>query len=121
MKRSVKIVAWLCIFSIHYMGCYSSTMVDPAGADKEKVDPDWIYNVVTKDSTKYAFDYPAKIVKDSVVGDVVGEQVSIPLSDVALVSGDEFNHDKTVSFVVATVVSILLLTVVLYAQSVKNR
>jgi hypothetical protein len=106
MKTMAQIVAWLCIFSTFFMGCYGSAMIDPTGDEKEKIYSGTIESVVTKDGTEYKFDKAPAIVKDAVVGEVViGDwdwghpiikQVSIPLSNVAEVSVSEISTWRTV-------------------------
>ena len=103
MKGVGKIVAWLCIFSTLFTGCYSSAMIDPTGEEKEKMYSGEIQVVITKQGTKYWFEKPPTIVNDAIVGEAkiyrssgpVTEKVSIALSDVEQVKVEEFNAGQT--------------------------
>jgi hypothetical protein len=103
MNTTGKIVAGLCIFSIPFMGCYTSSMIDLTGAEKEKGYSDNIEMVVTKYGATYQFDRPAKVDSNAVVGmaavpgskDLKTNRVSIPLSDVAKVRVGEFDATTT--------------------------
>jgi hypothetical protein len=83
MNRPGKPVAWICLFSVLSMGCYSSALIDPKGDERDKMYSGEIEYVVMKDSTKYMFDRTPEIVKDSIVGTAQCRQVSLPLVDVA--------------------------------------
>ena len=116
MKTTVKVVAWLCIFSFFYMGCYSSVLVNPGGDEKAKMYSNDIKNVTTKDGTKYVFEKPPVIVNDTIVGEVkvpvaegmMTKKISVPLSDVAEVSVKEYNQTwTTVSIVLGGLVLLL--------------
>jgi hypothetical protein len=86
MKRTSKMVAWLCIFSILLMGCYTSTLIDPKGDDKEQMNSHNIEYVITKDGIKHEFETPPAIVNNAIVPTV---SVSIPYTNVArFYSGD---------------------------------
>jgi hypothetical protein len=94
MEKASKGVAWTCIFSTFLLGCYSSSVIDPMGAEREEIYTGPIQFIVTKDGTEYEFKRPPAIVNDAIVGaaeiggsDAVIEQhVSIPTSEVAYVS-----------------------------------
>lgn len=86
MKRAGKILAWVCIFSTLFMGCYTSFLTEPTGLEKQKPEPIKVKTVVTKDGTVYRFDPPAMADSTEIVGVVNGKQVSIPLSDVESVT-----------------------------------
>ena len=89
MTRARKATACVCVFSVLYMGCYTPALIDPSGQEKKKIyATDEVYYVITKDSTKYVFDYPPVITNDTIIGQVtkeIGTEVSIPLSDLAQV------------------------------------
>jgi hypothetical protein len=92
MTWAGKATAYVCIFSILLMGCYTSTLIDLTGDNKDKINSGEIQFVVTKDSTKCEFQEPPTIVKDSIVGKVNDKQVSIPISNVAMVGIEEANY-----------------------------
>jgi hypothetical protein len=115
MAKAGKITACACIFSTLFMGCYTTALIDPAGEEKGKVFSNEILQVVTKDSVEYAFDQPANIVNDTIVG-VIGvpvkegilkKTVSIPLSNVSTVTVNDFSVLWTV-VVAGTAVGLLL-------------
>jgi len=86
MEKGVKTVAWIFVFPALLIGCLGSeTIVKPTGDEKERIHSETIVYVVLKDSTKYEFDVPPAIVRDEIVGKVNGKQLSIPVSDVAVV------------------------------------
>jgi hypothetical protein len=90
MKRTGKIVAWLCILSTFFTGCYSSVLVKPDGNEKAKIYSNYIKYAIAKEGTKYIFEKPPAIVNDTIVGDAkvkVAEgmmmtRVAMPVSDV---------------------------------------
>jgi hypothetical protein len=82
MNRITKTVSWVSIFSTLFMGCYTSTLIDPTGDDKGKIDSEKILYVVTNDNMKYRFQEPPRIVNDSIIGIVNGKEVTLPMSDV---------------------------------------
>ena len=88
MGQISKAVACLCIFSIMLVGCYSSTMIDPGGGEKEKMHSGRIKSVILMDGTRYAFDGVPTVVNDTIFGEVTPiesepAEVSIPLSELA--------------------------------------
>jgi hypothetical protein len=108
-------VARICILSTLFVGCYgSAATVEPTG--EGKLPRGKILAVVTKDSTKYAFDTPATVVGDSIVGKVgilvegVGmiQRVSIPMENVAYVSLKNYRPVSTIVLVVAVATGLLL-------------
>jgi hypothetical protein len=108
MKRSGKIVTWLCIYSILLCGCYTSKLNDPRGDEKEQIGSNDIEYVIMKDSTKYVFVGPPEVAKDTLIG-VVAKQVSIPMSDVASVG---IKDTSTNTAIVIAVASIAVMVVV---------
>jgi hypothetical protein len=93
MKRLATIVAWLCIFSILFVGCYSVVLVDPTDAENVRINSGNIEHVFTKDGKKYEFEKPPSVANDQLVGEatvtantqVKQEETSVPLSDVAYI------------------------------------
>jgi hypothetical protein len=118
MKSGGKIVAWLCICSTLLMACYSSVMVEPTGVDRKKIFSGAIDYVIMKDDTKYEFEMPPTIVKESIIGlvearvngGIVTKQVSLPLSDVMYVHISELHPVDTA----LAVVGIIALGVVIW-------
>lgn len=86
MKRTANILAWVCIFSLLLMGCYTSFLTAPTSPEKQKPDTLKIKTVVTKDGTVYRFDPLAVADSAAIIGVVNGKQVSIPLSDIESVT-----------------------------------
>jgi hypothetical protein len=105
MNTTVKLIAWTGIFSILFMGCYTASMIDPNGAEKEKIYSGQIKYVVTKDGTQYEFKRPPTVVKDAIVGEaetrvddaLVVRRVSIPTFDVAQLGQ---SHSGDITYVV---------------------
>jgi hypothetical protein len=125
MERTGKMVAWACMCSTLFMGCYTSVMVEPTGEGKEKIYSDRIYYVITKDGTKYEFEKAPAIAKDTIVGEVkihmepgfITKQVSIPVSDVVKANVSQFELGSTIWAGVGTVVLAIFIFV---AWAVKN-
>jgi hypothetical protein len=109
MRRAGNVVAWTCIFSSLFVGCYSSAMIDPTGEDKERAYLGEICYLVRNDSTKYWFEKPPALVNDSIVGVASfyrsrvrnTERVSIPLSEVTMACVNEPDPLATTVLVVA--------------------
>ena len=105
MNALSKIVAGICIFSTLFMGCYSSSMIDFAGGEKEKIYSNDITSVLTKDGKKYEFETPPVVSNDTIVGvakvsgytQVKKDETSIPQSDVAYVG---ISNSGSIAFVV---------------------
>ncbi len=111
MKATGKVIGWICIVSTLSGGCYSWAMVDPSGDNKERIYQDRIDYVLTRDSTEYEFDKPAKADSSAIVGEIDGKQVSIPLSEVSQVRVRPFNLALTIvsGFLASTVLFFLIL------------
>ena len=120
MKKASKVVAWLCIFSTLFMGCYSSVTIDPTRNEKEKIYSGTIESVLTKDGTAYVFRIAPTIVNDTIVGVIeLGwnpatmsqdvRQVRIPISDVAQVSVSKIDTGRTVLGVLVGLGSVALI------------
>jgi hypothetical protein len=100
MNTPGKVVAGICIFSTLFMGCYSSSIIDFAGDEKEKMYANDVTSVLTKDGKKYDFETPPGVVNDTIVGvarfawyrEVNQEESSIPLSNVAA-RGQSYSGD----------------------------
>jgi hypothetical protein len=90
MGRAGKAVAWICIFSILFAGCYIPSLIDPAGDERDKIYSEEIKYIIMKDSTTYEFIQPPTVLNDTVFGQVAPKEngwaeVSISESDVAQV------------------------------------
>jgi hypothetical protein len=93
MNNATRLVAWVCIFSTPLAGCYTSSLIEQNGAEKERIYSGNIESVVTKDGKRYEFEKPPVVANDTIVGGakcmwhtkVNQEETSIPDSDVALV------------------------------------
>jgi hypothetical protein len=108
MKKASKVVAWLFIFSILFLGCYSSVTIDPTRNEREKIYSGTIESVVTEDGTAYVFPMAPTIVNDTIIGVIEGgwnpatmsqdvRQVRISISDVERVSISEIDTGLTVA------------------------
>jgi hypothetical protein len=123
--NTTKIVAGICIFSTLFMGCSSSMLIDPAGADKDKIQSGGIEYVVTKDSTMHKFYWPARADSCTVVGVVLtqvgGEsspvQVWIPLSDIQWVYVRQFDASTTLIVFGSIIAGLALGTALLLAAA----
>jgi hypothetical protein len=82
MQEAGKGVAWICIFSMLFLGCYSSTIVEPTDNGKVRLLSNRILYVVTNDGVKYTFDKAPCVVNDT----ICGEFRSIPISNVSYAS-----------------------------------
>jgi hypothetical protein len=113
MEKASKGAAWICIFSTLLMGCYTTAVVEPTGA-AEKMRSGEINLVIMKDSTKYDFQTPPTVVKDTIVGEIraygeggfAAKLVSLPLSNVAFVSVSEYSSEQTtiaIQWIVGTI------------------
>jgi hypothetical protein len=109
MNEPAKVVAWVCIFSTLFMGCYSSVLIDPTGDEKEKIYSKEIEYVIATAGPKYEFTQPPAIVHDTIVGETTGgREIRIPLSDVGLVCISELNGTHTGILVGLVVVVVVL-------------
>ena len=109
MQRGIATVAWVSVFSVLFMGCYSSAMVDPAGSDGGSMYTGSIEFVVTKDGTKHVFDIPATVVKNAIVGTSNGKPISIAISDVSKVYATTSDTTGTTVVVVVVILASALL------------
>jgi hypothetical protein len=117
MGTKGRVVAWVCIFSTLFMGCYSSVLVDPSGAEKDKLYAGDIEAVTTKDGTEYEFYQPARIDSSAIVGIVVtitreegymSRPVSIPFSDIQSVQVSQYDSAHTLEAVLACTLGVVL-------------
>lgn len=115
MRRAGRGVARICILSTLFVGCYGSeATVEPTG--EGTLPRGKILAVVMKDSTKYAFDTPATVVGDSIVGKVrisvegvvMKQRVSIPLDNAAYVTLKRFRPVSTIILVAAIASGVLV-------------
>jgi hypothetical protein len=67
MNPAGKSIAWICICSTLFMGCYSSAMISTIGEDRGLIYTNTIETVITKDSTECKFDSPPVVVSDTTV------------------------------------------------------
>ncbi|HXX62883.1 MAG TPA: hypothetical protein VEO56_03715 [Bacteroidota bacterium] len=84
-------VTWSCICSSLFMGCYGQALIDPRGDEKARIYSERIEYVILKDSTRCDFDRPPFVGRDFIVGQVNGEQKSIPISDVKVAGASRAN------------------------------
>jgi hypothetical protein len=116
MNATMRLTAWICIFSTALLGCTSTTLYKPDGENQEKLHSGEIESVVTKDGTKYEFEGAKKGTLDAgmVRGISGGKAVAIPLSDVDKMLVRESNTVLTVLLVgvgaVAVVAAIVALS-----------
>jgi hypothetical protein len=101
MTMAGEATAYVCIFSILYMGCYTSTFIDPSGEDKGKIFTNHVLYVVTRDSTKYIFDEPPAVASDTIVGVATPQlsrrlEVSIPLTEAVQIGESQHGNIKYV-------------------------
>ena len=84
MNATMRLTAWICIFSTGLLGCTSTTLIQPEGENQEKLSSGEIESVVMKDGTKYEFEGTQKgtIAAGMVRGISGGKTVAIPISDV---------------------------------------
>ena len=101
MNAAGKTVAWLCVFSILFCGCYSSAIIYPTGNEKDGMYSGNIQSILTKDGTRYEFDFSPAISNNAIVGAVNNKSVSIPLSDVRVIYGTKFDAVRTVVLVLS--------------------
>lgn len=95
MQYASKILAWILIISMLFMGCYTSTIINTEGSDRKEISSGRIESLVLKDSSQYVFQVPARIINDTVVGTSYGRSVKVPLSAVAKVTLKRSDPVKT--------------------------
>jgi hypothetical protein len=115
MEKASKGVAWICVFSFSLAGCYSSVAIDHQGAERGKMYSERVKYVLTRDSTRYEFNYSAPEISDNFILGVadfrtakgsVTRQVLIPLTDVVTVGVREFQPSATAFAVICIPVAI---------------
>ena len=109
MNLTMKLTAWICIFSSGLLGCSSTTLIQPEGENQEILYSGQIEGVVTKDGTKYEFEGNQKgTLAAGMVRGISGEKaVAIPLSDVDKVLVRESNTGLTILAVVVGGVAVV--------------
>jgi hypothetical protein len=103
MNALGKVVAWVCIFSTLFMGCYSAVIMEPTGEGKEKIQSERIFYVVTRDSVRYDFETRPTVVRDTIAGEwqmpveggFIKKHCAIPMSEVAYVSVKKSDPETT--------------------------
>ncbi len=70
MNTTCKVIAWICIASMLFAGCYTSTLIETRGNALPLLDAGKIDYVVTKDGTTYLFAAAPQITKDSIAGEL---------------------------------------------------
>jgi hypothetical protein len=109
MNTASKSLAWICIYSTLFMGCYSSALISPTGEDKDKMYSGRIESIITKDGLKYEFDIPPVLSNGAFVGVDEKGAVSIPLSEVSEVHVTKFDIAKTGFLVLLSALLVLIL------------
>ena len=120
MNATMKLTAWICIFSAGLLSCTSTTLIQPEGENQEKLSSGEIESVVMKDGTKYEFEGNQKgtVVAGMVRGISGGKAVAIPLSDVDKVLVRESNTGLTIlAVVVGTVAGVVAVSVIVWVGS----
>jgi hypothetical protein len=120
MNATMKLTAWICIFSTGLLGCTSTTLIQPEGENQEKLQSGEIESVVMKDGTKYEFEGTQKgtVAAGMVRGISGGKAVAIPLSDVDKVLVRESNTGLTIlAVLVGTVVGVVAVSVIVFIGS----
>jgi len=110
MKTVGKIVAWLCIFSTLFVGCYSSALIDPSGNERSKIYSGDIEYVIMKDGTKQVFtNHPFFIHYFATHPSCVDDTIRVPVEKTVLIAksdvvrtyaGNEQDDSEGVLFVV---------------------
>jgi hypothetical protein len=108
MTATMKIIACICIFNTLFMGCYSSAMISPTGEDKDLIYTNKIETILTKDSTKVAFDSPPVVLSSAVVGDTGGVRVVIPFDNIKEVQLLKYGTGRAIGIGVAIGVTALI-------------
>lgn len=108
MNATMKLTTWVCIFSSGLLGCTSTTLIQPEGANQEKLSSGEVEIVVMKDGTKYEFDGNHKVTISAgmVRGILEGKAIAIPLSDVDKVLVRESDTGVTIIVVVGAVLTV---------------
>jgi hypothetical protein len=104
MEKTGKAVAWICLLGTLCVGCYSTELIRPTAAEREKICTGRIDYVRTKDWRKHEFVEPPVVANDAIVGRKATsfwttEEFRIPLSDVEEVSVSRFNTGETLIWV----------------------
>jgi hypothetical protein len=119
MNATIRLIAWICILSTGLLGCTSTTLIQPEGANQEKLSSGEIESLVTKDGTKYEFEGTKKgtLADGMVRGISGGRAVAIPLSDVDKILVRESNTGLTILLVAVGAVAVVAIIVALAGGS----
>jgi hypothetical protein len=117
MSATIRFTAWICIFSTGFLGCTSTTLIQPEAENGEELYSGQIESVVTKDGTKYEFEgVTGNIAAGMIRGISGGKAVAIPLSDVDKVLVRENNTGLTILLVVGVAAVVALVIVAVAAK-----
>lgn len=109
MKRTGKVVAWTCIFTTLFMGCYTSAMIDLKDDLWGRIPTDRIEWVATRGGTKYQFVAPPVFVKDTIVirptGDARDKKCLNEISYVITKNGTKYMFNEPPAIVNDTIVT----------------
>lgn len=113
MNTTIRLTAWICIFSTGLLGCMSTTIIQPEGENREELYSGQIESVVTKDGTKYEFEGNQKgtIAAGMVRGISQGKAIAIPISEIDKMQVRESNTALTIVLVVVAVAVVGLIIV----------
>jgi hypothetical protein len=120
MNITMKITAWICMFTTAFVGCTSVSLVNPEGKNADELYNGEIEIVVTKDGTKYEFEDSQRV---TINGGVIrglsgGKPVSIPLTDVSKVYVRQSDTVLTVLAVVGgTLVVVLIIGAITFHET----
>jgi hypothetical protein len=121
LVKALGLVAW-SFPGIIFLGCFSSEKtLRPSVDSKENISSAEIFCVVLLDSTRYDFDEPARVVNDTIVGEMhvvvaestVTKHLSIPLSDVSFVCVGNLEPHKNAALTLLLLAGVALTGVLL--------
>lgn len=112
MSATIRLTAWICIFSTGFLGCTSTTLIQPEGENGEQLYSGQIESVVTKDGTKYEFEGATGTISAGMVRGISGgKAVAIPLSNVDKVLVRESNTGLTILLAVVGAVAVVAIII----------
>ena len=119
MNATMRLTAWICIFSTGLLGCTSTTLYKPDDENQEKLSSGEVESVIMKDGTKYEFEgnHKGTISAGMVRGISGGKTVALPLSDVDKMLVRESNTVLTVLLVAVGAVAVVAIIVALSGGS----
>jgi hypothetical protein len=117
MNKARETVVWVCVFSILFMGCYTSTLVNPTGHKREELDSGNIEYVVTNDGSKFVFDSSPTVSENAIVGMSNHKAVSIPLSEVRRVYLTRLDPMMTSGVILTIVVAAGMIVYLAYLEA----